>query len=107
MPQNILGEFAQETARTVSEHGERIARIETMLNNAITEREKCYNQHTKCIEELGKLAHEIQGTVEAHIVEHKVNAATLDRSSKNFVAIVAGIAVVFAAFAPKLVELLF
>lgn len=104
MPQNTLGEFARETAHTIADHGERLARIEERFDHIVQDRQKCNETHTKVLEELGKLARSTADAFEAHTVEHRIAAATLDRGSRNFVALVAAVAGVLGATLPKVLE---
>lgn len=107
MPSNTLGEFAQETARTVHEQGDRLIRVEERLEHMAQDRKRCNEAHAKSLEELGALARATADSLEAHIVEHKVSAATLDRASRNFIAIIAAVAGVLGATVPKLIDWLF
>jgi hypothetical protein len=106
MQQNTLGEFAQETARIVHDQGDRLKGVEKDLEHMTRDRQRCNETHTKALEELGKLARATADAFEAHTVEHRVEAATLDRGSRNFVAVVAAIAAVVGATLPRLLEFL-
>jgi hypothetical protein len=91
----------------VHEQGDRLIRLETRFEGVLQDRARCSQQHAKALEEMTALAKATADSLEAHIVEHKVNAATLDRSSKAFVAVVAAGAVVLSAAIPKIVDWLF
>ena len=86
-----LGEFAGETARVLSAHGERLATVENDLAHVTSDREKCGANHTKALEELAHRMNTLTTAVDGHLREHELQRIKLDRSTQVWLAVLAGL----------------
>lgn len=86
-----LGEFAGETARVLSAHGERLATVENDLAHVTADREKCGASHTKAVEELNHRMNTITTAVDGHLREHELQRIKLDRGTQIMLAVLAGL----------------